>query len=480
MDEVGFKKYLGNCSSITSANAVRQRLVHARKSEKILGMDLDIVVVDDDTMYKSLNMLKIYDNIKHSPLQNSVRAYYRFRNNDADFPRKNILLSNQGCSSNRIHQIKCYNVGFGDCFLCKDNNESHPKMLIDFGARKTDKEVIKDVIDELSETEIKYLMLSHLHEDHYRGLKNIKAKGENQLLQFDEIYLSDYIASGGIWFMGKVLLSTQNNTLLNFVRAILKIPALLPGYVKNDTKVYLLCQGNIVHNSLCDFEVLLPLNNNRFYTHHRGDLEELIGTFAQRYINLLNYVPYSNGETSSIQVNSDNLGEEIDHLIDDLIREGQGMDVSVNEKMLKEMFDNYHNSLSLAFHELSVPNEQNVLFLGDAEPMDIDALVQNGRFKNQYCFVKVQHHGTKNHFYNALPAAKYYAITNGKSRAGCELTALYDACYGANTTFVCSNSCNCELYKKGAPCNSATINSAICGIISPTPTAPPVHLIHIP
>ena len=364
--------------------------------------------------------------------------------------------------------------------MCKSDNEDGPKMLVDFGARKVDSTVITNVINELSKANEKYLMLSHLHEDHYRGLKNVKTKKGKPHLQFDEIYLSDYIASGGIEFMGEVLLSTHNNTLLNLIRTILKIPALLSGYVKKNSKVYLLCQGNVVHNSLCDFEVLLPLNNNRFYTNHRGDLEELIGTFAQRYINLLNYVPYSNGETSSIQVNSDNLGEEIDYLIDNLIQKGQGMDVSVNEKMLKERFDNYHNSLSLAFHELSVPNEQNVLFLGDAEPVDIDALVKNGGFTNQYCFVKVQHHGTKNQFYDALPAAKYYATTNGGSRASWELTSLYDAFYGKNSTFVCSNSCNCELYKKGVSCNSATINSAICGIISPTPKSPPVHLIYIP
>lgn len=370
----------------------------------------------------------------------------------------------------RIHQIKCYNVGFGDCFLCKGENEYNPKMLVDFGARKVDKSVIKNVIDELSKTDKKYLMLSHLHEDHYRGLKNVKAKRDKQHLKFDEIYLPDYIASGGIEFMGEVLLSTRNNTLLNLVRTILEIPALLSGYVKKDTKVYLLCQNNVVHNSLCNFEVLLPLKNNRFSINHRGDLEELIGSFVQRYINLLNYDPYSNGETSSIQVYSNNLGEEIDHLIYDLIQEGQEIDVSVDEKKLKNRFDNYHNSLSLAFHELSVSDYENVLFLGDAETTDIDALVKNGKLANQYCFVKVQHHGTKNHFYNALPTAKYYAITNGGRRVGWKLTSDYNYCYGGNTTFICSNSCNCELIMHSVPCQSKNKNNATCGIIPPSKT----------
>ena len=382
-----------------------------------------------------------------------------------------IEASGVSCSPciKRIRQIKCYNVGFGDCFLCKGENEYDPKMLVDFGARKADKVVINNVIDELFKTDKKYLMLSHLHEDHYRGLKNVKNKRDNHL-QFDEIYLSDYIASGGIEFMGEVLLSTQNNTLLNLVRAILKIPALLSGYVKKDTRVYLLCQDNIVHNSLCDFEVLLPLNNNRFYINHSGDLEELIGPFVQEYTKLLNYAPYSNGETSSIQVYSDNLGEDIDRLINELIREGRNTVTTVDEDILKERFDNYHNSLSLAFHELYVDEHQNVLFLGDAETNDLKYLSNDGRFRDQYCFVKIQHHGTKNHFYNALPKAKYYAISNGKNRAGCELTALYDACYGGKATFVCSNNCNCELITNGVPCQSEKQNGAICRIAQPSVT----------
>ena len=363
------------------------------------------------------------------------------------------------CQKNhRIHQIKCYNVGFGDCFLCKGENEDSAKMLVDFGGAKNFKMVKNDLKHEFSSADKRYLMLSHLHKDHYSGLTKVN-DGSNVFL-FDEIYLSDYIASGGIEFMGEVLLSSQDNILLNLVRSILKIPALLFRYVKDDTKVYLLCQGNVVYNSLCSFEVLLPLKNNKFYLHHRGDLEDLIRSFAKEYIKLLDYSPYSNGETSCIQVYSNNLGEVIDRLIDDLIQKGQERNVSVDEKILKERFDNYHNSLSLAFHELSVPDQKNVLFLGDAEPTDIDAIVKSGKVANQYYFVKVQHHGTKNHFYNALPTAQYYAISNGGNRDSWEISALYDAQYGA---LRCINNCNCELAKKGVSCKSKAKTSGECG-----------------
>ena len=108
--------------------------------------------------------------------------------------------------------------------------------------------------------------------------------------------------------------------------------------------------------------------------------------------------------------------------------------------------------------------------MGDAEATDIKQLADNNKFKNEYCFVKVQHHGTKNHFYNALPTAKYYAIPNGGSRVGWELTTLYDICYGMKTTFVCSNRSNCVLYQHGVPCKSATQNNAICGIVDPSKT----------
>lgn len=108
----------------------------------------------------------------------------------------------------------------------------------------------------------------------------------------------------------------------------------------------------------------------------------------------------------------------------------------------------------------------NVLFLGDAEKRHIKYACDTYA-RSQYCFVKIPHHGTKAHFYKYLPFAKYYAITNGTPHKTWEITDLYDAQYGRNATFVCSNNANCQIYQNSKKCQSKTNNGAICGIAIP-------------
>ena len=50
-------------------------------------------------------------------------------------------------NSHRIKQIKCYNVGCGDCFLCKDATDNGAKMLVDCGEHNSFKNlsVLNDV-----------------------------------------------------------------------------------------------------------------------------------------------------------------------------------------------------------------------------------------------------------------------------------------------------------------------------------------------
>ena len=370
---------------------------------------------------------------------------------------KTSTTSPRTLSSKRIHRIKCYNVGFGDCFLCKDADENGSKMLVDFGGAQNFDAVKPDLLREFSTANKKYLMLSHLHCDHYSGLKKISAQRDKRLLQFDEIYIPDYIGCGGIEFLGELLLSTKSTYLLRLVRSILKIPDLLSGYITDDTKVHLLCQGNTISNTLCDFEVILPLQSNPFYAKKQELYEDAIHTFASEYKNLVRYHDEQQTRGALIHLHH-GIGERIDSLINNLLEVATDAAPLIDDDMLKDAFKDYHNSLSLAFHELSVDDSQNVLFLGDAVPTDISRIKTS--FNERYCFVKVQHHGTKNHFSRVLPTAQYYAISNGGARNGWGITSLYDKHYGKHATFVCSNNINCDCIK----CESRSKNHAVCGI----------------
>ena len=102
-----------------------------------------------------------------------------------------------------------------------------------------------------------------------------------------------------------------------------------------------------------------------------------------------------------------------------------------------------------------------MLFWGDAEKANIKYACDTYA-RTCYGFVKVPHHGTKTHFYENLPNANYYAISNDKYERR-EITALYDVQYGEHATFICPNNANCEIYQHNCICQSKKKNYAKCG-----------------
>lgn len=88
MLEVEFKKFLENDPGLEGDHGVPYRMTKARTAEEILGIDLDTVVTDDDSMYDALMKLKPLENPKHNPLQNALRKYYIFMRG-REFPRLN-------------------------------------------------------------------------------------------------------------------------------------------------------------------------------------------------------------------------------------------------------------------------------------------------------------------------------------------------------------------------------------------------------
>lgn len=87
MMEEAFEIYLNGDPAISSPKAVKSRMSRARKAEGLLKTSLDVVVGDDDRMYEALEELQKYENPKSNPMQNTVRKYYKFKN-DRAFPRK--------------------------------------------------------------------------------------------------------------------------------------------------------------------------------------------------------------------------------------------------------------------------------------------------------------------------------------------------------------------------------------------------------
>ena len=362
-------------------------------------------------------------------------------------------------SSHRIRQIKCYNVGFGDCFLCKNIADDNAKMLVDCGKHKSkpSSDVIKDICKEFQNVKRTYLILSHLHSDHYSGLEEIFKVQPS--LKFNEVYLPNYIANGSLELYAEMIFQAPDSNLGKMARAVLQIPSIFYENLNNGSKIHFLSEGGKVFNYLCAFEALLPRKNN---SRRIFNDPALIKEFCEAYKQIIGYEENESGDVV-VTINSEqNVSERLKALLAEIPQKELPAIDKKEVDELKKRFKNHHNELSLAFHELYVENEKNVLFLGDAEKKNVQYLAK-GKLKGNYCFVKVQHHGTKNYFCNQLPPSKYCVISNGKEKDSWEISGLYDAHYAGKTKLVCINNSNCELLKNGVCCDSKTYHSAMCG-----------------
>ena len=88
MLEKEFERFLENDPKLTGKNGIPFRLSKGRKAEEVLGVSLDTIVANDDSMYDALMKLKPLENPAHNPMQNALRKYYIFKNN-REFPRLN-------------------------------------------------------------------------------------------------------------------------------------------------------------------------------------------------------------------------------------------------------------------------------------------------------------------------------------------------------------------------------------------------------
>ncbi len=84
MDEEGYVRFLE--SQGLSANGINTRKSKANDVMDIIGKDLDVIVADDEEMYKAIIELQKVDDPAHTPRQNALRKYYAFRNGK-EFPR---------------------------------------------------------------------------------------------------------------------------------------------------------------------------------------------------------------------------------------------------------------------------------------------------------------------------------------------------------------------------------------------------------
>ena len=372
----------------------------------------------------------------------------------------------------RIKKINVYNVGFGDCCLC-ENEEA--LMLVDCGTKRNNAFFI-DTINKLDakftkdDNKEKYMVLTHLHEDHYNGIKNL-----NPSIVFDKIYLPNYISTMSLKILGAALIESSSNRIIKQVINILKIPQLFSKRINGRTIIYLLSEKDCFINRLGNFDILLPLKTDifvdvntkkeiesfaniedQFYIQH----EEVLLDFAVRYREILRYNEIENTLTISEDI------DKIDELIYELFKYRRQNNNAKSSFYIDKIYKRLHNRLSLAFQDKYDDTTKHLLFWGDAERSRIHKVIKSGRLHESYEFIKVQHHGTKSYFTNKLPVSNYYSISNGLINYHWDIDERYDDFYSSNVNskIICTNSSNCMKRIKGVNCVLRTRVGSYCDL----------------
>lgn len=91
MNKRRYEDYLRNNG--IAKKGINTRISKALKAEEILGVSLDIIVINKDRMYNALKQLKVHEDPKHAPLSNSLRKYYEAVNG-MSFPKLNDYVPN--------------------------------------------------------------------------------------------------------------------------------------------------------------------------------------------------------------------------------------------------------------------------------------------------------------------------------------------------------------------------------------------------
>lgn len=149
-----------------------------------------------------------------------------------------------------------------------------------------------------------------------------------------------------------------------------------------------------------DFEEIVGQENQELLT-VMGDFDEHINTYIRRLHD------YEDASFDVVHENYNALLRQHDLFIKKLHP----------EKIDKVKFfarQQYH-SLVTSMNAISIVCDYNekFIFLGDAPTNVVDFLYNNSQFSDWYHFVKVQHHGTPSHFTPNTPKGGYNVISNG-------------------------------------------------------------------
>lgn len=384
-----------------------------------------------------------------------------------------------------LQNIDIYNVKFGDCFILEnaDNTHNSNKMLVDFGSvQKIRQSVINGVNYALTTAKSKYLMVTHFHSDHYKGIKEL-----NKNIIFDEIYLPNYFSKDIVKLQFTLLsVLSESHPAYQIAYNLLSVIPDLFRHLNYKTQIVFVKRGECIYNNVDSFRILWP-NVNSFDDKAKQLYDELINYYninieklsyieelTEEYFSLVPDSREWEGNSCVLQFEGFELRSERFQQMKteiDNISIGKEKPKKRLKNSLSKEISSYQNRVCICFDngfENNILHNKCVLFLSDICSEHLQEIIESKddtqlALLNCYNTIKVPHHGTKDYFVENLPLSSHMVVPNGYAKINSwKITALYGWHY-KNRKFICADYSACDYSLAKCECDAYKCNSCMCG-----------------
>ncbi len=407
--------------------------------------------------------------------------------------------------------LTMYKVGFGDCFKLEDtvvqikvNNDSSNehdnsivhRLLVDCGSKNADlpvwgkfdgfvRFIYNDLFCSTNIEQIKrYALLTHFHEDHYKGFMEISDKLKSNENKFDKFYIP-YITwsskEGYIFVKAAIYLyyfgSKQNES--SFL--LFDHMKMLINSVRNISNICCLQRGNEFELGNIRFQVLWPDFPKGTHTEKIEDLltkidnkieyQEKLNSLTDKFLsNLRNFyelIKDKNREDDKSNLIKKILESQQEYLFDlDRLRkttkkQNKNLKLEIND--LRNIFKDDVNATSIVFCD----NNKQLLMMGDVTAEVVDKHLFTDKYeyiKSKdiiFEYLKAPHHGTGTHYTINIPATKNILISTGKFGSYGKISDDYYEHRLSEGNKICTSGNDwCNVIDKGKRCK----NDSMCEI----------------
>jgi beta-lactamase superfamily II metal-dependent hydrolase len=377
-------------------------------------------------------------------------------------------------------KITMHDVGFGDFFVLNDNNEN---CFIDCGSKRIKHvgKIAKNEVENYTGSNKLCGLLTHFHEDHYSGFKEL-AKSNNKY--FDQMMIPCIVLDDIMNSPIQIELATYFYTFLNkntltwkLADNILNSLNELRKITKNENLKYI-SSGDTFSIGSEQFEVLWPdrvisfdENLKRYlFELDKATIENQDWTQAKnRIIDSFQNLRKASIEGMPIRENIVRIGNEQNRLLNELNSfrnsiSSEFVDIVMNSSIKyhgTKLYSKNQNSTSIVFHHIQQAQglTSKLLMTGDVEKSTIDEYLAP-KLKQNYKVIKAPHHGTENHYSSKLPQTDNILISTRPHKRYGKISKNYRKHANIAAPRYCTNGKNqCESIDNKQPCNNRNCNN---------------------